>query len=39
MAMEIFEITRKFPVEEKYEEVGRMLNHMIENPDKYRPRH
>ena len=23
----------------KSEEVGRMLNHMIENPEKYRPKH
>ncbi len=23
----------------KSEEVGRMLNHMVENPEKYRPKH
>jgi molecular chaperone GrpE (heat shock protein) len=86
LAMKIFEITKKFPSEEKYEltdqirrssqmsdadmentetqvsldfaekckyishevylelldnleEVGRMLNHMVENPEKYRPKH
>ena len=82
LAMEIFEITKKFPSEEKYEltyqtrrfsradmentetqvsldfaetckyisqeeyrelrnkseEVGRMLNHMVKNPEKYRPK-
>lgn len=85
LAMKIFEITKKFPSEEKYEltdqirrssqmsdadmentetqvsldfaetckyisheeylglldnleEVGRMLNHMVENPEKYRPK-
>ena len=42
LAMNIFRETKKFPDEEKYdnyinrsEEIGRMLNHMIENPEKY----
>jgi len=42
-AMEIFEIRKKFPNEEKFslmdqvrrEEIGRLLNHIINNPDKY----
>ena len=62
LAIEIFEITKKFPSEEKHEltdqtrrssravrkeyrelrnkseEVGRMINHMMKNPEKYRPK-
>ena len=41
-----FALTSKYISEEEYkelldgsEEVGRMLNHMVENPEKYRPKH
>ena len=36
LAMEIFEIYNDLI--DKSEEVGRLLNHMIENPEKYKPR-
>jgi hypothetical protein len=35
-AMEIYQLSRKFPQEERYSlTVGKLLNHMIENPEKY----
>ena len=41
-----FALTCKYISQEEYlelldnlEEVGRMLNHMVENPEKYRPKH
>ena len=41
-----FAVTCKYISHEEYqdlinnlEEVGRMLNHMVENPEKYRPKH
>ncbi len=45
LAMEIFEISKSFPNEEirnnlytQYEEVGRMLGSMADNPEKFLPR-
>ncbi len=42
LALTIFEITQNFPIEEKYkellaesEEVGKLLNYMMNNPDKF----
>jgi four helix bundle protein len=41
-----FALTCKYISQEEYldllersEEIGRMLNHMVENPDKYKPKH
>jgi len=35
LALEVFEISKTFPKEEKYDEVGRMLNSIINQPEKF----